>query len=89
MPQSHSVLWLSNNFIYICATSLFIPLFMDSLGCFHVPAVVNSATVNIGVHVFFEGLFLKLRNVHFRTEYRSQITFITVMIFRNIILLVA
>ena len=26
------------------------------LGCFHVPAIVNSATMNIGVHVSFSVL---------------------------------
>ena len=28
------------------------------LGCFRVPAIVNSAAVNIGVHVFFFFFFL-------------------------------
>ena len=27
------------------------------LGCFHVPAVVNSATMNTGVHVSFQIMF--------------------------------
>ena len=36
--------------IYICTTSLSIPLLMDT-GCFLILALVNSATMNTGVHV--------------------------------------
>ena len=33
----------------------FIHSFVDGhLGCFHVPAIVNSAALNIGIHVSFE-----------------------------------
>ena len=39
--------------MYICTTSLSIPLSMD-LGCFHILIIVNSATVNIGVPVSFQ-----------------------------------
>ena len=40
--------------LYIRTTgSLSIHLSMDSLGCFHVLAIVNSAAVNIGVHASF------------------------------------
>ena len=30
------------------------------LGCFHVLAVVNSADMNIGVHVSFKGSFVQI-----------------------------
>ena len=34
---------------YMCTT----PLWMHPLGCLHVSAIVNSAAVNIGVHIAF------------------------------------
>ena len=41
--------------------SLFIPLSVDGhLGCFHVLAIVNSAAVNNGMHVFFSFGFLSV-----------------------------
>ena len=48
-------LWLSNIPLYTCTTSsLFIHLSVDGhLGCFHVLAIINSAAMNIGVHVSF------------------------------------
>ena len=30
------------------------------LGCFHVPAIINSVTMNIGVYVFFNYGFLRV-----------------------------
>ena len=46
-------LWLSNIPLYICTTS---SLSIDDghIGSFHVLAIVNSAAVNIGVHVSFQ-----------------------------------
>ena len=45
-------IWLiSIPFVCVC---IFIHLFVNGhLGCFHVLAIINSATVNIGVHVSF------------------------------------
>jgi len=40
--------------VYICTASLSIHLSMNNLGCLYVLAIVNSAAVNIGVHVSFQ-----------------------------------
>ena len=55
MALFHSFLWLSNIPLYIYIYHIFfIHLSVDGhLGCFHVLAIVNSATVNIRVHVSF------------------------------------
>ena len=52
------LLVMANIPLYICTTSsLSIPLSMDGhLGCFHVLTIVNSAAVNIGVHVSFRSM---------------------------------
>ena len=48
-------LWLSNILLYIYIYHIFfIHSSVDGhLGCYHVLAIVNRATVNIGVHVSF------------------------------------
>ena len=52
-------LWLSN-YIYIYIYHIF---FIDSavsghLGCFHVLAIINSAVMNIGMHISFDWVFV-------------------------------
>ena len=48
-------LWLSNMPLYIYMYHIFIHSFVDGhLGCFYVLAIVNSTSVNIGVHVSFQ-----------------------------------
>ena len=57
MALFHSFLWLSNIPLYICTTSsLSIPPLMEvvALGCFHVLTILNSAAMNIGLHVSFQ-----------------------------------
>ena len=45
-------LWLSSISLYICTTSS-LPIHLSIIIYFHVLPIVNSATVNIGVHIFF------------------------------------
>ena len=51
MALFHSILWLSNNpyYIFLIHSSV-----SGHLDCFQVLAIVNSAAVNIGVHVFLQ-----------------------------------
>ena len=52
----HSFLWLSNIPLCICTTMSIQSSVDGYLGCFHVLAVLKSAAVNNGVHVFFSTL---------------------------------
>ena len=56
MALFHSFLWVSNIPLYIHKYHItFIHSSVDGhLGCFHVLATVNSAAVNIGMHVSFQ-----------------------------------
>ena len=54
MALFHSFLWLIFHCVYPHLLYRFIcPSVSEHLGCFHVLAIVNSATINIGVHVSF------------------------------------
>ena len=57
MTLFHSFLWLSNIPLYIYTTSLAVPV-DGHLGCFHVLAIVNSATTDTGVHVSLQIMVL-------------------------------
>ena len=45
MAEQYSIVHMYHNFIYSSVNG--------HLGCFHVPAVVNSAAVNNGIHMSF------------------------------------
>ena len=51
-------------YIFICCIYIFIHSSVDShLGCFHVFAVVSSATINIGMQLLH--VFLKIKKVKY------------------------
>ena len=57
MALFHSFLWLSSIPLYICTTYIYSSV-NGCLGCFRVLAIVNSAAVNIGVHISFRIIVL-------------------------------
>ena len=77
MALFHYFLWLSKVSLYLCTTpSLSITSIRGHFGCFRILAIMNSAAVNIGVHVSFwitvlcrtgiaaNSIFSSLRNLH-------------------------
>jgi len=61
MALFHSLLWLSSIPLYTCLTSSLHSSVDGCLACFHVLAIVDSAAMNIGVHVSFLNYSFGLR----------------------------
>ena len=61
MALFHSFLWLSSIPLYTCLTSSLHSSVYGRLACFHVLAIVDSAAMNIGVHVSFLNYSFALR----------------------------
>ena len=54
MAKCHSFLWMSNILLCIHIPHLLFSYFHEDLGCFHILAIVNNASMNIGVSVPFQ-----------------------------------
>ena len=59
MALFHSFLWLSNICVCVCHIFIHSSVF-GHLGCFHILAIVNSASMYIGMHVSFQMICLDI-----------------------------